>query len=98
MKPLPNPPSVEGSITKSTPAGHARAAPHLLGRRFPADAALQDEQQSGRSKAFGWDSAIREAWAAATKVGSVPIVHRLPVVFPSASPSSQGEANTTGPK
>ena len=31
MNPLPNPPSAEGPITKTTQAGHDRAAPHLLG-------------------------------------------------------------------
>jgi len=52
---------------------------------------------AGRSKAFDRDSAVGEAWAAATKVESVPIVHHLPVVSPSASPPSQGEATTNRP-
>ena len=52
---------------------------------------------AGRSKAFDRDSAVCEASAAATKVESVPIVHHLPVVFPSASPPSQGEVTTNRP-
>ena len=47
---------------------------------------------AGRSRAFGLDSVVCEAWALATKVESVPIIHHLPIVFPSASPPSQGDA------
>ncbi len=44
---------------------------------------------AGRSKAFDRDSAVCEAWAAATKVESVSIVHYSPVVSPSASPPTK---------
>src|SRR3712207_4176493 len=35
---------------ETTPAGHARAASHLLGQHLPRDAALQDEQYAGEGR------------------------------------------------
>ncbi len=46
---------------------------------------------AGRSRAFGLDTVVCEAWALATKGGSIPIIHHLPVAFPSASPPPQRE-------
>src|SRR3712207_4771722 len=35
---------------ETTPAGHARAASHLLGQHLPRDAALQEEQYAGEGR------------------------------------------------
>ena len=53
---------------------------------------ISRSEPAGRSRAFSLDSVACEAWALATKVEPVPIIHHLPVAFPSASPPSHGEA------
>jgi hypothetical protein len=46
---LPDAPALPGS--QAAPAGHARAAAHLLRQHLPGDAALQDEDDAGQTGA-----------------------------------------------
>ena len=88
----------EASAKSQLPANHEDDASRSCPSRTPSPGVTSPRgcRSSGRttlrsalagcSKAFALESAVCEAWAAATKVELVPIVHHLPVVFPSASP------------
>ena len=96
----------EASAKPQPPASHEDDASSSCPSRTPSPGAASargchssaqtifQSAVAGRSKVFDLDSVVCETWALATKVESVPIIHHLPVAFPSASPPSYGEATT----
>jgi len=68
MKPLPHPGLV--LLLEAPPAGHPRAAAHLLGEYLPGNSRLEDEQNArkscaiahARAPALGFRSLRRQEW------------------------------------
>jgi hypothetical protein len=85
------PASLEGDANKSCPS-HIPSPWATFPRECRSSGRTRYQSApDGPPRAFGQGIAIAWASVAAARVGSIPIVHHLPVVSPSASPPHKGK-------